>query len=43
MALLLGWHRAGNTVILITHDEQIGAACPRCLRMQDGRLLGADG
>ena len=43
MALLLGWHRAGNTVILITHDEQIGAACPRCLRMRDGRLLGADG
>ncbi len=38
MALLTQWHRAGNTVLIITHDPRIGAACPRQVYMQDGRL-----
>ena len=38
LALLLEWNRAGNTVVLITHDPKIGAACSRRVYMRDGRL-----
>lgn len=40
MALLRGWHEAGHTVLLITHDPLIGASCPRRLHIRDGRLEG---
>ena len=39
MELLTDWHAAGNTVILITHDPRIGAACPRRITVEDGRIL----
>lgn len=38
MGLLHDLHDEGNTVIIITHDPAIGAACPRRVRMRDGRL-----
>ena len=38
MALLHGLHEEGNTVVIITHDPAIGAACPRRVIMRDGRL-----
>ena len=38
MALLSGLHAEGNTVVIITHDPAIGAACPRRVTMRDGRL-----
>ncbi|MBE6806960.1 MAG: ABC transporter ATP-binding protein [Ruminococcaceae bacterium] len=38
MALLHKLHRAGHTVVVITHDPAIGAACPRRVRIEDGRL-----
>ena len=38
MALLHTLHAEGNTVIIITHDPAIGAACPRRVRMRDGKL-----
>ena len=38
MGLLHDLHREGHTVIIITHDPAIGAACPRRVRMQDGKL-----
>lgn len=38
LSLLWDWHRAGNTVVLITHDRALGAACPRRLYIRDGRL-----
>ncbi len=38
MALLRGWHEAGHTVLLITHDPLIGASCPRRLHIRDGKL-----
>ena len=38
MALLCDLHRAGHTVILITHDPAIGAACPRRVIIEDGKL-----
>ena len=42
-ALLLEWNRAGNTVVLITHDPKIGAACSRQVYMRDGRLSADPG
>ncbi len=38
MALLQGLGDQGHTVIIITHDPAIGAACPRRVIMRDGRL-----
>ena len=38
MSLLHELHNGGTTVIIITHDPAIGAACPRRLMMADGRL-----
>ena len=38
MELLRRLNKGGTTVILITHDPEIGAACPRRLTMADGRL-----
>lgn len=38
MALLHGWHQAGNTVLIITHDPHIGESCPRQVYMADGKL-----
>ena len=38
MGLLRDLHDEGSTVIIITHDPTIGNACPRRVRMQDGKL-----
>ncbi len=38
MQLIKQWNRAGNTVILITHDPRIAVACPRRLTMSVGRI-----
>ena len=38
MGLLQGLHREGHTVVIITHDPAIAAACPRRVMMRDGRL-----
>ncbi len=38
MSLLHELHDGGTTVIIITHDPAIGAACPRRLTMVDGHL-----
>ncbi len=40
MSLLHCLHDNGTTVIIITHDPDIGAACPRRLTMVDGHLQG---
>jgi putative ABC transport system ATP-binding protein len=40
MELFLGFHRdLGQTVVLITHNEQVAAQAGRCVRMRDGRLV----
>ena len=39
MGLLRRLHTAGHTVVVITHDPAIGAACPRRVRIEDGRLF----
>ena len=33
-------HAAGQTILLVTHDEQVADAAERQVRMQDGRVIG---
>src|SRR6478672_2192228 len=28
----------GQTVLIVTHDQEVGAACDRIIRMRDGRI-----
>ena len=32
-------HRAGNTIVLITHDPAIAAQAPRAIHIHDGRVI----
>lgn len=39
LALMRDLHaRLGSTVIIVTHDMQVAASCPRVVRMVDGRI-----
>jgi putative ABC transport system ATP-binding protein len=38
MALLRQLHRDGLTLVLVTHDPDIGASAERLVRMVDGRI-----
>jgi putative ABC transport system ATP-binding protein len=29
----------GQTVLLVTHDAEVGASCDRIIRMRDGRIV----
>jgi putative ABC transport system ATP-binding protein len=40
--LFLELHRAGNTIVLVTHEPKLAARCPRAVRLVDG-LVVADG
>ncbi len=42
MGLLSQLHAGGHTVVIITHDPRIGAACPRRVIMEDGVLREGD-
>ncbi|WP_434389781.1 ABC transporter ATP-binding protein [Melittangium boletus] len=35
-------HRAGNTLVLVTHEPKLAARCPRAIRLSDGHVV-ADG
>lgn len=37
--LLLDLNRAGNTIILVTHDEGFANLCPRKITISDGRIV----
>ncbi|MDO4620600.1 MAG: ABC transporter ATP-binding protein [Lachnospiraceae bacterium] len=39
MGLLYEVHRQGNTIVLITHDNEIAAAAERQVRIMDGRVI----
>ena len=38
MAILSGLHKAGSTMILITHDNNIAAMAESCIKISDGRI-----
>jgi putative ABC transport system ATP-binding protein len=38
LGLLLGIHREGSTVVVVTHDPRIGDLAPRRLSIRDGRI-----
>ena len=38
MDLLLEMHANGLTVLIITHDEEVAAYCPRRIELRDGRI-----
>ena len=37
--LLLALHRAGSTVVVVTHEQQLAECCPRRLYLDEGRLV----
>jgi putative ABC transport system ATP-binding protein len=39
LALLGDLNRAGTTVVLITHDQEIAAAAPRQIHLRDGQVV----
>ena len=39
MELLVELHGEGNTIVLITHNEELASKAPRILRMADGKLI----
>ena len=39
MDLLLDLNRAGNTIILVTHDEGFADLCPRKITISDGQIV----
>jgi putative ABC transport system ATP-binding protein len=40
MAVLERLHDSGGTLVVVTHDTELGARAHRCLRMVDGRIVG---
>ena len=38
MDLFASLHGEGRTIVVITHNESIASALPRCLKILDGRL-----
>ena len=39
LAMLQDLHRAGHTVVLITHDNSIAVQAQRIIRLEDGRVV----
>ena len=39
LKILQELHKAGNTVVLITHDNSIAATAQRIIRLEDGRAV----
>jgi putative ABC transport system ATP-binding protein len=33
-------HRAGHTIVLVTHEPKLAARCPRAIRLSDGKVVG---
>ncbi|HEX4452842.1 MAG TPA: ABC transporter ATP-binding protein [Kofleriaceae bacterium] len=38
MALFHQLHAEGNTIIIVTHEPEIAARCPRSIRVRDGKV-----
>jgi putative ABC transport system ATP-binding protein len=41
MEILVGLHREGKTVILVTHDPKIAEYAERIITLEDGRIVGS--
>ena len=39
LALFRQLHQEGQTVILVTHEDDVAAHCQRVVRLRDGRVL----
>ncbi len=39
MAMFDTLHKSGNTIIVVTHDQDIAAHCHRVIRIKDGKVL----
>jgi putative ABC transport system ATP-binding protein len=35
-------HKAGRTIVLITHEQDVAAAAQRIMRFRDGRFVGQE-
>ncbi len=40
MKLFEELHRAGHTIVLVTHEPKLAARCPRAIRLSDGKVIG---
>lgn len=40
MDLFRSLHQEGNTIVIVTHNDEIGQACPRLVKIRDGRIEG---
>jgi len=38
MALFHQLHAEGNTIVIVTHEPEIAARCPRSIRILDGKV-----
>ena len=43
MALFHALHDEGNTILIVTHEPEIAARCPRAIRIFDGKIVGWQG
>lgn len=43
MAILQDLHKSGVTVVMVTHDDKLGAMAQKVLRVQDGRAMLEEG
>jgi putative ABC transport system ATP-binding protein len=39
MGLFHQLHRAGHTIVIVTHEPKLAAQCPRVVRLADGRVV----
>jgi putative ABC transport system ATP-binding protein len=42
MELFRRLHKDGQTILLVTHDDEVASAADRIVQMRDGRVVGAD-
>jgi putative ABC transport system ATP-binding protein len=40
MDLIGRLHEQGNTIVVVTHDEEVARRADRIVRMRDGRIVG---